>query len=63
VSTTPRRLRAPLPARRRTDEPRVMRVGKAIDNALLDLRTARFLARFLWRPLVAELWSQRARRS
>jgi hypothetical protein len=55
----------------RNDERRAMRssrsrrpagrVRRAIDNALLDIRTTRRLGRLLWRPLVSELWSRRAR--
>jgi hypothetical protein len=32
-----------------------------IDNAVLDVRTTRRLGRLLWRPLLSDLWSRRAR--
>ena len=46
-STKPRRRTKP--QRRRT----------ALDNVVLDVRTARRLGKVLWRPLLSEMWSQR----
>jgi hypothetical protein len=45
-------------SRRRTKPGR--RSG-AFDNVVLDLRTSWRLGRLLWRPMLAELWSRRAR--
>jgi hypothetical protein len=46
-------------SRRRTKRGRVR---GAVDNVVLDVRTARRLGKLLWRPLLGVLWSRRTRR-
>jgi hypothetical protein len=39
-----------------------MPIRRAIDNAIVELRTVRWLTRILWRPMLGQLRSERRRR-